>query len=111
MDSESQDSDEGVELSPVLGKETARTSLSANTLFSGDFIDAYPEEFAYNEEYRQTPVVEAKTVYILLPKNVPVSRCSRLQWLLEHLNTTFTVPAILKTVSFHSPLRKIVCQI
>lgn len=69
---------------------------------SGDFIDAYQDDFAYNEECRHTPVVEARTIYILLPKNVPVSRCSRLQWLLQHLNTTVTVPAILKTVSWNN---------
>lgn len=65
----------------------------------GDFIDAYPDDFTYNDECRHTPVVEARTVYVLLPKNVPVSRCSRLQWMLQHLNTTIAVPTILKTVS------------
>lgn len=35
--------------------------------------------------------LEAKIVYLLLPKNVPISRATRLQWLLDHLNTTISI--------------------
>ncbi|KAJ8945629.1 hypothetical protein NQ314_009160 [Rhamnusium bicolor] len=74
FDSQSQCSDEGVEL-----------SISENgEIFSGD----YP----YVED-SQPSFLEAKTVYLLMQRNVPVSRASRLQWLLDHLNTTITTPS------------------
>jgi hypothetical protein len=58
-----------------------------------DHEELYPGDFLYTEETDST-VLEAKVVYLLLPKNVPVSRASRLQWLLDHLNTVITVPVL-----------------
>ncbi|XP_008200755.1 KICSTOR complex protein SZT2 isoform X3 [Tribolium castaneum] len=77
LDSQSLDSDEGVELSVK------------------EHEDLYPGDFLYSEETEST-VLEAKAVYLLLPKDVPVSRASRLQWLLDHLNTVITVPVLQK---------------
>ncbi|RZC33025.1 SZT2-like, partial [Asbolus verrucosus] len=57
--------------------------------------ELYPGDLLYPEETEST-VLEAKVVYLLLPKNVPVSRASRLQWLLDHLNTVVTVPVLQK---------------
>ncbi|KAF5284426.1 hypothetical protein FQR65_LT13560 [Abscondita terminalis] len=48
--------------------------------------------FDFDEEKSVPPFLEAETVYILLPNNVPVSRAARLQWLLNHLNTVISVP-------------------
>lgn len=59
----------------------------------------HPGEFSYMEEENQQIVLEAKTVYLLLPKNVPVSRAARLQWLLNHLNSVITIPIMQKSVS------------
>lgn len=67
-------------------------------LYSLDYPDVYPGEFTYNEDSQQPAWLEARTVYVLMPKNVPVSRCTRLQWLLEHLNTIITVPSFFKNV-------------
>ncbi|XP_030748432.1 LOW QUALITY PROTEIN: KICSTOR complex protein SZT2-like [Sitophilus oryzae] len=67
FDSQSQCSDEGVEL-----------SLSEHGL-------NFPNEFIFSDE-NQPDFVEAKVVYLLLPRNVPVSRAARVQWLLDHLN-------------------------
>jgi hypothetical protein len=75
LDSQSLDSDEEVDLSVK------------------DHEELYPGDFLYTEETEST-VLEAKVVYLLLPKNVPVSRASRLQWLLDHLNTVITVPVL-----------------
>lgn len=77
FDSVSLDSDEGVE-------------LSVNE------HGYYPEDFLYAEEENQQMVLEAKTVYLLLPKNIPVSRAARLQWLLNHLNSVITMPTTQK---------------
>uniref|UniRef100_A0A1Y1NFY9 Protein SZT2 n=1 Tax=Photinus pyralis TaxID=7054 RepID=A0A1Y1NFY9_PHOPY len=73
------DSDEGVELSP-----TANVS-------SIDLLG-----YALEEEKSIPLFSEAETVYILLPKDVAVSRASRFQWLLDHLNTVVSVPSRLK---------------
>ncbi|KAJ3640250.1 hypothetical protein Zmor_003559 [Zophobas morio] len=78
LDSQSLDSNEGVEPSSVKEHE-----------------ELYPGEFLYPEETEST-VLEAKVVYLLLPKNIPVSRASRLQWLLDHLNTVITVSSLQK---------------
>ncbi|KAK4871539.1 hypothetical protein RN001_015663 [Aquatica leii] len=48
--------------------------------------------YELEEEKHIPPFLEADTVYILLPKNVPISRATRLQWLLDHLNTVVSVP-------------------
>ncbi|XP_066247487.1 KICSTOR complex protein SZT2-like [Euwallacea similis] len=73
FDAQSQCSDEGIELPP---------SAEYGFQFSQDFTcgECLPPDF-----------LEAKTVYLLLPKNVPISRAARLQWLLDHLNATITV--------------------
>lgn len=36
-----------------------------------------------------------------MPKNIPISRAKRLQWLLDHLNSIITVPNNLQNVSKH----------
>lgn len=41
-------------------------------------------------EDNQPSFLEAKTIYLLMQNNVPVSRAARLQWLLDHLNTVVT---------------------
>lgn len=46
-------------------------------------------DYAILEE-SQPSFLEAKTVYLLMQNNVPVSRATRLQWLLDHLNTIVT---------------------
>ncbi|KAL1492858.1 hypothetical protein ABEB36_011037 [Hypothenemus hampei] len=64
FDCQSQYSDEGIELPP--------TDLTFDEKLLPDFL-------------------EAKTIYLLLPKNVPIPRAARLQWFLDHLNTTVSV--------------------
>lgn len=54
--------------------------------------EVYPGDYPYFEE-NQPSSLEAKTVYLLMQKNVPVSRATRLQWLLDHLNTTIVTPS------------------
>ncbi|CAG9759252.1 unnamed protein product [Ceutorhynchus assimilis] len=70
FDRQSQCSDEGVELSSDYGLQFSREFLRGEEL---------PPDF-----------LEAKVVYLLLPKNVPVSRVTRLNWLLDHLNSVVT---------------------
>lgn len=53
--------------------------------------EVYPGDYPYLEE-NQPSSLEAKTVYLLMQKNVPISRTTRLQWLLDHLNTTIITP-------------------
>ncbi|KAK5639276.1 hypothetical protein RI129_011768 [Pyrocoelia pectoralis] len=79
FESRTPDSDEGVELSP---------SANASSI----------ELLGYAlEEEKSVPLFsEAETVYILLPKDVPVSRAARFQWLLDHLNTVISVQTRLK---------------
>ncbi|KAL3289661.1 hypothetical protein HHI36_023069 [Cryptolaemus montrouzieri] len=72
FDSVSSDSDEGVEL-----------SINDHGIYCPDL--------PYTEEENQQVILEAKTVYLLLPKNIPVSRVARFQWLLDHLNSVITV--------------------
>lgn len=83
------------------------TSIFTITFFYwiniGDFSDTYSDNYAYSEESRQSPVLEAKTLYVLMPNNVPVSRSRRLHWLLDHINTTVTVPTIITNVSCFVP--------
>ncbi|CAH0562057.1 unnamed protein product [Brassicogethes aeneus] len=55
----------------------------------------YPGDYPYKEE-NEPPFLEAKTVYILLPKNVSISRAKRLQWLLDHLNIVISIPSLQK---------------
>lgn len=43
------------------------------------------------EKSSQSVVAEAETVYLLMPKNVPVTRASRLQWLLDHINVVISL--------------------
>ncbi|KAJ8966991.1 hypothetical protein NQ317_011192 [Molorchus minor] len=74
FDSQSQNSDEGVEL-----------SISENG-------DMYPGDYPYLEEHQPT-FLEAKAIYLLMQKRIPVSRVTRLQWFLDHLNTTITTPS------------------
>ncbi|CAG9828371.1 unnamed protein product [Diabrotica balteata] len=71
FDSQSQCSDEGVEL-----------SISENG-------EIYLSDYPFLED-TQPSFLEAKTVYLLMQKDVPISRASRLQWLLDHLNTIVT---------------------
>ncbi|KAG5885699.1 hypothetical protein JTB14_002313 [Gonioctena quinquepunctata] len=71
FDSQSQYSDEAVEL-----------SISDNG-------EIYPTDYPFLED-TQPSFLEAKIVYLLVQKNEPVSRASRLQWLLDHLNTVVT---------------------
>ncbi|CAH1153732.1 unnamed protein product [Phaedon cochleariae] len=71
FDSQSQYSDEGVEL-----------SVSENG-------EVYPTDYPFLED-TQPSFLEARSVYLLMQKNVPVSRACRLQWLLDHLNTIVT---------------------
>ncbi|KAJ8923504.1 hypothetical protein NQ315_010082 [Exocentrus adspersus] len=54
--------------------------------------EVFPGDYPYLEE-NQPSSLEAKTVYLLMQKNVPISRATRLQWLLDHLNTTIIVPS------------------
>lgn len=54
--------------------------------------EVYPGDYPYLEE-NQPSSLEAKTVYLLMQKNVPISRATRLQWLLDHLNTTIVTPS------------------
>lgn len=68
-------------------------------LFCTDLEELYPGDITYTKE-AESMILEAKIVYLLLPKNVPVSRASRLQWLLDHLNIVITVPALQKWVIF-----------
>lgn len=62
-------------------------------IINGFFIpengELFPSDYAGLEE-NQPSFLEAKTVYLLMQNNVPVSRATRLQWLLDHLNTTVT---------------------
>nr|XP_023016879.1 KICSTOR complex protein SZT2-like [Leptinotarsa decemlineata] len=71
FDSQSQYSDEGVDL-----------SISENG-------ELYPKDYSFLED-SQPSFLEAKIVFLLMQRNVPVSRASRLQWLLDHLNTIVT---------------------
>lgn len=43
------------------------------------------------ENIQQPHLLEAGVVYILLPKDVPITRTTRIQWLLDHINTVITV--------------------
>ncbi|KAF7281913.1 hypothetical protein GWI33_004034 [Rhynchophorus ferrugineus] len=79
FDSQSQCSDDAVEFS----------FSEHGTNISNDFV--------YSDDI-QRDYVEAETVYLLLPKNVPVSRASRVQWLLDHLNKIVT-PSNSKTAN------------
>ncbi|XP_050313415.1 KICSTOR complex protein SZT2-like [Anthonomus grandis grandis] len=47
------------------------------------------QDFLFGDD--QPDFVEAKTIYLLLPKGVPISRAARLQWLLDHLDTIITI--------------------
>ncbi|CAH1982611.1 unnamed protein product [Acanthoscelides obtectus] len=69
FDSQSQCSEDGTEI------------LSEN----GDLY----QDFSFSED-NQPQFLEAKVVYLLMQKNIPVSRATRVQWLLDHLNTTIT---------------------
>ncbi|XP_056646993.1 KICSTOR complex protein SZT2-like isoform X1 [Diorhabda sublineata] len=71
FDSYSQCSDDGAEL-----------SISENG-------EIYLLDYSYMED-PQPSFLEAKTVFLLIQKDVAVSRASRLQWLLDHLNTIVT---------------------
>ncbi|CAG9855485.1 unnamed protein product [Phyllotreta striolata] len=73
FDSHSQCSDEGVEFS---------ISESENG-------EIYLSDYPFLED-TQPSFLEAKTVYLLMQKDIPVSRSCRLQWLLDHLNTIIT---------------------
>ncbi|KAF5294731.1 hypothetical protein FQA39_LY00215 [Lamprigera yunnana] len=75
LDLVSPDSDEGVDLSPII--HNSEVDLTIN--------------YALEDE-KHLPFLEADTVYVLLPKNVRVSRAARFQWLLDHLNTIISVP-------------------
>ncbi|XP_025829072.1 KICSTOR complex protein SZT2-like [Agrilus planipennis] len=68
-----QDSDEGVDLSSLNG-----------------ISDNYLTDFSYSEDPSPFSFARAVTVYILLPKNVPVSRADRLLWFLDRINTIIT---------------------
>ncbi|XP_048517774.1 KICSTOR complex protein SZT2 isoform X3 [Dendroctonus ponderosae] len=72
VDAQSQYSDEGIELPP------------SEPGFQ------FPNELTFGEDLAPDSL-EAKIVYLLLPKNVPISRATRLQWLLDHLNTTISI--------------------
>lgn len=63
-----------------------------------DHGELYPGDYHYMED-NEPSVLEAKIVYLLMPKNVPISRAKRLQWLLDHLNVVITVPSLQKIVS------------
>ncbi|GJQ67112.1 hypothetical protein Trydic_g21981 [Trypoxylus dichotomus] len=42
---------------------------------------------------RSTTTSEAAKIYVLMPKNIPVSRAARLQWVLDNLNSVVSVPS------------------
>lgn len=48
--------------------------------------EMYPADYGFLED-SQPSFLEAKVVYLLMQNNIPVSRASRLQWLLDHLDT------------------------
>lgn len=60
-----------------------------NDMFFSDNGEIFPSDYGTLEE-NQPSFLEAKTIYLLMLNNVPVSRATRLQWLLDHLNTTVT---------------------
>lgn len=51
--------------------------------------EIFPSDYGVLED-NQPSFLEAKTIYLLMQNNVLVSRATRLQWLLDHLNTTVT---------------------
>lgn len=41
----------------------------------------------------QMTEMDADTVYLLMKENIPISRTSRIQWLLNKLNTYISIPS------------------
>lgn len=62
--------------------------------------EIYLSDYPFLED-RQPSFLEAKTVYLLMQKDIPVSRTSRLQWLLDHLNTIITPSQTLVSTIFN----------
>lgn len=62
---------------------------NVHRIFFPENGEIYPSDYGLLED-NQPSYLEAKTVHLLMQNNVPVSRATRLQWLLDHLNTIVT---------------------
>lgn len=81
-------------LPPSMFNSIRNKSASCNTIFLGSSLYAVGE----------SAHVEAEIVHILLPKSVAVSRCARMEWYLNHLNKTISVPKDFKMVNIQGIL-------
>lgn len=54
--------------------------------------DLYSENLSFNRPVEQIPILEADTIYLLMKENIPLSRVSRVEWLLRKLNTYIMFP-------------------
>lgn len=92
-----QDSDEGVEVGGIRLPIQWFFHYFINICFLDEGEDGL--HYIQAEQSDERIILEADTVYVLMPKNLPVSRATRFQWFLDHLNTVITIPVHIKIVS------------
>lgn len=85
----------------IFGVVLKHFSVSVKNLNNNNVFLEYGYQFPTDPLLECLPrdFLEAKTLYLLLPKNVLISRAARLQWLLNRLNTTISVSST-KLVSY-----------
>lgn len=63
-----------------------------NECFLDVTASLYTDGALLGEIEEQPPTLEADVVYLLMRRNIPLSRTTRVKWLIDRINTTITLP-------------------